>query len=237
MVTIQLWLIIVGQDYGDSVQYWFIYPFFAILAGCLAEPNPNCRLAQSLVDNFEDDCSDSRWGANSDELTTIGEASGQLIITLPANATEGVAEYTTVDSYSLTSSYFAVEVPTMVNTNTNAEAYLQAIDDSENFLSIEQIRGLLYLGATVNGVRSATTLDYDPEVHRWWRLREEDGRWYAETSVDGSAWEIYHSDDSPGFVDDLRLTLGSGIYEEESAPGSSHFDNLNGGRVSSACLN
>ncbi|MGW2920427.1 hypothetical protein ACWDBF_21550 [Streptomyces angustmyceticus] len=61
--------------------------------------------------------------------------------------------------------------------------------DANNSVAIRLESGVFKLTLQTGGTTVTTTLPaYSPNNHRWWRLRESAGTWYADASADGLNW-------------------------------------------------
>jgi hypothetical protein len=67
---------------------------------------------------------------------------------------------------------------------------------------------------------------YDPELHRWWRIRDHLGRTYWETSPDGTSWTTRYDVPNPTPVTALDVQLAVGC-DSGCTASTVRFDNYN----------
>ncbi|MFF7411670.1 hypothetical protein [Streptomyces lydicus] len=61
--------------------------------------------------------------------------------------------------------------------------------DANNSVAMRLESGVFKMTLQTAGTTVTTTLPaYSPDAHRWWRLREAAGTWYADTAADGLNW-------------------------------------------------
>jgi hypothetical protein len=76
-------------------------------------------------------------------------------------------------------------------------------------------------------VQASTTTTYDPAAHRWWRIREEAGTIYFETSPDAAQWNTLLQTGSPPQLETVYVVLAAQVGAAYGAPVRAEFDNLN----------
>jgi hypothetical protein len=181
-----------------------------------------------LTDDFQDPSPSRSWLRSYEEPgCTLTETGGQLVAKLPVNLV-GYCAYISSASYDLTESEVVIEVPSMVNTATLADAFLRIESEGEGYLEFVQSEGMLEfrrekggMGVTLGGVL------YNPANHRWWRVREKGGITFYEHSSDGMAWQIGAQEATALDVTAIDIHIGGGTYQGVAAPGEVHFDNFN----------
>lgn len=184
--------------------------------------------ASALKDDFEDGVIGLLWNNSYDDPgTTLVEMGGVVVLAPPTNL-DGYCGLISGSAYDLTGDSIAVEVPLVVNAGTIASTFLRLEADGYGNVEITERDGTLKFEKEVGGVGTtlASTL-YSPVTHKWWRIREDSGTLYWETSADGKTWLVGATDQDPIPMTALDVTLGSGAYQAVAAPGESHFDNLN----------
>ena len=131
-------------------------------------------------------------------------------------------------SYDLTGSYAllqAVQTPS-VGTGT-IEMYLALVSGS-NELDILWVNGNLYFRESVAGVHNDTSVVFNPLLHKWWRIRENSGTIYWETSPNCFNWTVQRSKTfAIPSITALAVNLTSGYYGTETTPGTALYDNFN----------
>jgi hypothetical protein len=181
--------------------------------------------AHTLVDNFNDNQTDTSVWAVSPAGDFVREVNGRVEIRLPANQT-GSYVYYTLATYDLTESSFAVEV-VRAATGTGAQTGIALIGAGENVI-FAILNGRLELTKTTGGVTSTLRqVAYDPVAHRWLRISEQAGVTYFETSADGTAWSVLVQAPDPIALTAVQLYLGAQVTAATAAPGFAVLDNVN----------
>jgi hypothetical protein len=187
--------------------------------------------AHTLVDNFNDDTIDAaRWnvyGTPAPVAERIREVNGRIEIR-PASGTTGYSGITSVSTYSLVASEVRVElVRALTSTATEVETFFR-LKNAADYVEVRVSQGRLDCGTKVAGVFSYFGVHaYEPDRHRWLRLRERDGMLLWEASGDGCEWTLLASRNSPIDLGVIAVELGAGTYAAVPAPGVAIFDNLN----------
>lgn len=164
-----------------------------------------CGTVYTLHDTF--DTASPLWFSWSDGGPTAALAGGELVVTMPAGSADLYAGFGSQYLYDFTSSAFEVQldqagaVATIVEVRGANNEKLQLNVDSGSLV------------ATVLNTATAGTkaqIPYDPNVHKWLRIREDAGQTYFEWSTDGLAWtELTHIPDAFSPLD-VRLELSAG---------------------------
>jgi uncharacterized protein (TIGR03437 family) len=198
-------------------------------------PAPVPAAGGYFSDDFNDNARDvSKWQANSlnegansfDSQMEVIEQNGVLTITPRINV-QGMhyAGFVSASTWNLTGAHASVEV---VQASTSADTELALVLDSNNFYRIVQEEGQIYFQDKVNGVKSGSSIAYNPTQHRFWRIRHDpDAKTIVfETSSNGASWAANRTV-QPGFaLTALRVELASGTYSSVGTPSSSVFDNF-----------
>jgi hypothetical protein len=182
-----------------------------------------------LMDAFDDGFAAPQWIEVDTASVTIEEAGGVLTFSntvLPANPTT-VSYLSVTRNYDMTSSAFAIEVPTMVNTASKAEVSLRIGSAGNSNIEFSQDSGLLKITLSDGGQNVLANIAYNATAHRWWRAAEFAGTLYAQTSPDGSTWTTRGSAATPSFISALGVDLEMRAANTGVVPGSLVFDNAN----------
>lgn len=179
----------------------------------------------NLTDNFDDNSINATiW--NDD---TASETGGQMVVT--ANTSTGTYNGISSDSrYDLTESYAFIQLVSAGDTSLSFTTYILELynDTVDLYWAIEY-------GATdeIVAYKSPNSVDYteiyratyDPDVHKWFRIREASGTVYWDTSADGTNWTNRDSDVTGYDLTALNVFFGA----ENPASGSTTvtFDNFN----------
>ncbi|MFY0570197.1 vanadium-dependent haloperoxidase [Archangium lansingense] len=177
--------------------------------------------AHTFTDNFNDNSiNTSKWEAYG----PVQEVNHRLEI----RPDGGIANYAGCKStaaYDLTDSFFHLEV---------RQALLQSAPTSETAFfargpGTERILFSLGAGELSCGLNGTTLAHepYDPERHRWWRMRESAGVLHWEVSANGREWNTLVSEPAPFTPTSLIVELQAGCYQPTSSPGVAIFDCFN----------
>lgn len=80
----------------------------------------------------------------------------------------------------------------------------------------------------VNGTSTtAFTATYSATTHAWWRIREQSGTTYFDTSTDGSTWTNRASLLNPFPLTAMYVNIMAGYWSTETSPGTAIYDNFN----------
>jgi len=180
--------------------------------------------AHTLTDNFNDNSPDgSKWGFYG----PIQEVNRRLEVRPPGNLAQ-YGGYQSAVTQDLTNSSAHVEV---VQTLLSGATNFMAIQDSTHQVFFNAAGGVLTCTAYVvnNGVFSgfSQSVPYDPEAHRWWRLREVNGVLHWEVSADGQEWNALLSKPTPINLTNVTLHLQAGTDNKVAYPGIAIFDSFN----------
>jgi len=77
--------------------------------------------------------------------------------------------------------------------------------------------GQLSFVTKANGTSTATQITYDPNAHRYWRLRESAGTVFYETSPDASAWTVQQHIATPSWASAGVVVIGAGAVTNTAA--------------------
>jgi hypothetical protein len=196
-----------------------------------APPAGPCGTVSLLTDDFGDGVEDTRWAYSfASNGTARAEVGGRLRLTLNEVATSAYAGRESTHHYDLRESRAWVEVPTVPNGATFAQAAFILGRDGQDRLSILYEQDDLHFRYEASDViQPLGSVPYDSMAHRYWQLRAAGTTVYWETSPDGVNWTERAMADPPFALDHLRIILTAGTYALETAPGVAEFDNLNGG--------
>ena len=149
---------------------------------------------ETLIDAFTaPSINTSLWNSVTAGAATLDTTNDLVALTVPTTngATNAFGSTQLFDATS-SSVYAEICVPADGNGGTRTSLILRL--DATNFASIRLGNTGFLLRVQTAGVNADTTIGtYDPHTHRWWRLRENAGTWYADTSPDGLNWTNYAS--------------------------------------------
>ena len=212
-----------------------------LCAGCYDPPvfaKPSCGRVDLLGDDFAGTVRAPVWGRYPiDDFTgtTVAQV-GDLAVT-PAAAMESFGAYFSQRRHDLRGGEISVEVTEVLTPAPMSVTYLVAAgpDGSQDQAGIAAVNG--WLGcvwvAAGNEQQICPGVAYSSTAHRWWRLREQDGTAYWETSADpAGAWTSHASRPTPAWFQYALIEIGAGHHPAQSSPGTARFDNVNGGTAS-----
>ena len=176
--------------------------------------------------NFDDS---SIWRYSVDDPATIAVEGGQLVLAVPDTAEDVGSAFKLDKLFPRAGSEIAVEIIERSPDETSG-AYLLIEDRAGDHVEFYEEAGRLYavLHTSVDELVLAE-LAFDPIVHRFWRIREQDGEFIFATSPDGAQWTEHARD----LGTDVDGWLGAevGLWKWGTGGGQARLvvDNLNGG--------
>jgi hypothetical protein len=136
--------------------------------------------------------------------------------------------------YSLTGSQVAVRVyPPAVGGAVTGEAYAALVVTSETegtslFIMVDVVAGVLVMRNRAGYTDPAeVSITYDPVAHAWFRLREDAGTTYFETSPDATTWTTRRSVTTPGWLAADASTIALESHRDAGTNDFAEFDDLN----------
>jgi hypothetical protein len=192
-------------------------------------PIPSCTPGNTheLNDDFSTGDFDPLWETWGDGVSLTD---GQLRFDLPTTGTESdYGAVQSIDSYSLLGCqvlFEMVEAPTdrevpadfvfAIGITNNDNVYIAAYQDDMEFARFE--------GGLKTDDRDGT---FDPARDRWWRIREQDGTVYLDTSPDAVDWTRGNDFAAPSWLDAVYVSFSAGVWDVHDAPGAFAMDNVN----------
>ncbi|MEV0090472.1 hypothetical protein [Streptomyces sp. NPDC050738] len=111
------------------------------------------------------------------------------VVTLAQPTTSGATNTLGSGLYDATSSKISAQIGAVPNGLGNTKTIFKLTVDANNSVALRLEAGAFKFTLQTAGTTVTTTLaTYSPDTHRWWRLREDAGTWYAEASTDGLTW-------------------------------------------------
>ncbi|MFI5814855.1 hypothetical protein ACIA7S_28350 [Streptomyces sp. NPDC051643] len=146
------------------------------------------RKLSALIDAFTTPTIDSTvWGVISAGAVALDTVNDEVTVTVPTAAATSNIGTTTL--YDATGSSIYARVTAAANGAGNVRTILRLRVDANNSMSLRVESGILKQTSITAGVTTSVTLPaYDAHAHRWWRLREAAGLFYADVSADGLNW-------------------------------------------------
>jgi hypothetical protein len=182
--------------------------------------------AQTLTDNFNDNVTDTtKWRVFGQGLAEVNQ---RIEIRPPGNAANTYTGYVSAANYDLTNSAVHIEVVQTLRRVPGTEVFLSAgaTDDNRVYLGLGGSE--LVCAQVVGSVYTRlASVPYDSLLHRWWRLRDNEGTVYWEVSPDGSRWTVLFSKPRPVSLAAAQLKFGTGLSQGIPAPGLAILDSFN----------
>ncbi|MFE6634653.1 hypothetical protein ACFVFT_15045 [Streptomyces tendae] len=188
-------------------------------------------LLGTLQDDFEAPAVDT--GNWPDNYNTAGDPPGQPAGRAVVPCTTGYAAYASGTSYTLADSHALVEMYPPAAGGAAAEAWAQLLITSSTagtdvIIEVNAASGMLNMASRTSYFDpDALSLAYDPDEHRWLRIREDAGTLAWDTSGDGLTWTERRSVTSPAWVSDADLEVQLISHRDGGTPDVAEFDNFN----------
>jgi RHS repeat-associated protein len=189
----------------------------------------NAFAAPEFGDDFNDNSlNTSYWTKYYAGVPTVSEQAQQLQVILPANTAAYNGVYSNA-RYNLSGKMVQLELAQAVSQAGWCENYLELESDANNYFLIQVGAGNILFRARVNGINDQTSIPFDTNAHRFWRLRHDQNAnlLYFETSANDTVW-ISRKTVTPGFsLNSLQIDLLAGCYGNgNSNPGTVKYDNV-----------
>lgn len=157
-------------------------------------------------------------------------SSGQLAISTPSNS--GFFYVISNSKFDLTGSYALCQffASNVSSANIWPEVWPLMIQlDGNNIIVFLVSSGKLTARNIVDGSNNdiENGTDYDPDVHKWVRIRESGGTIFWDYSTDGTTWTNYASASNPFDVTSLNMQFAASSFSSGASSGTHTFDNLN----------
>jgi hypothetical protein len=180
--------------------------------------------AHELMDDFSDNQRDtSKWYAWGDAV----EVNGRVELR-PTGVGNNFTGYESASRFDLTDSEARLELVQALRRASGLGFDFEAIVDADHRVVISVENGWVEAQQEVAGTLAYLAQDkYDPDVHRWLRLRERAGTTYWETSPDGVQWNVLHSAPNAMALNDVQFTFDAGCYTDVASPGMAVVDSFN----------
>jgi hypothetical protein len=192
-------------------------------------------------DRFNDGTIDTaRWDVTLGTNAVVTEQDRQARMFPGASVAGNNYTFLATDAtYDLTDGAASARVRPLTAANT--VTYLTVTIDGNNQYIIGLEGGAsLQLRKWVAGVQSTTTVTFNADTMRWWRIRHQasNDTIYWETSPDGQVWTVRRSNAREFAVTALKLQFTAGTTASVASPGTAHVDEVLLGGVSGvlACV-
>lgn len=197
--------------------------------------------APLLADDFNDNTPNAgRWTTGAVFGTTYAGAAGfdsgilvaernQRLEIVPRSNMAGdrYAGLVSASTVNFTGASASVEV--VQAAGGHADTLLCVSKDSQNFALMVVEGGVLYIDHAANGARDFSSHSYSAAQDRFWRIRHTagtPGTIAFETSADSATWHTLRTENARFALTAVRVEIGAGTWQAESAPGMAVFDNF-----------
>ncbi|MHB8418081.1 MAG: hypothetical protein ACYDCL_08390 [Myxococcales bacterium] len=188
----------------------------------------------ALVDSFSFSAVDTAmWNPQTNAGGTVTEGLATLNLKLPANnSLDAQAAVWSNNLFDLTGSSISVEAPQTITSGGNADEDFAVMIDRNNSVGWYLDSGTLSAIYIIGGTQTVlTSLTYAPPpyTYLYWRIREDSGAVYWDTSSDGSTWTNQASvaDSALFSLQACTVELYSETYGNLSSSTEAQFSNLN----------
>jgi hypothetical protein len=188
-----------------------------------ATPLAACPVS-SLVDTFDDGAIDRQW-ANTyrDACCTLSEMNGEIVVAY--DGTQGTASLRSAAGLDLREGEVSIRVtqePPLVSTTLNLTVRYDQTNALELQIDPTQTIARVQLDGVGNGV-----MDPRNPAERYARIRETGGAYLMEVSTDRTSWRTLRTDANPFPMDDVLVTVRTGITANSTAMKATSFDDFN----------
>lgn len=177
--------------------------------------------------------------ATMDEGKWAGYTGGAVKVIAPGPTYETVGYILSSSAfYSLTSSAFhdltdsQIAMQPVHQPGSSADGFISELaalvsGSAGNRISFAWDSDYLYFDEYVGGVKSSTATTFNAMRHKWFRIREDGGTVYWETSIDGEYWTERRSKTTTLDLSNVIVKIGTGNYGGAGASGYLTFRNFN----------
>ncbi|WP_367134412.1 MULTISPECIES: hypothetical protein [Streptomyces] len=143
----------------------------------------------TFVDAFTGPAIDTGLWSNITSGAAVLDTVNDLV-TLAQPTTSGATNtFGSNTTFDATASSIYAQIGVVPNGSGTTKTGFVLRVDANNSVALRVEAGVFKLTLQTAGSTITTTLPtYDGHAHRWWRLREASGAWYADTAPDGITW-------------------------------------------------
>lgn len=183
--------------------------------------------AATFGQDFDEPPDGEAWFSIDGTGCAINYVDGALQFDLTAG-TNGTCSHLARPRFDLTGSSAGVELVEPLDTTDDALAALRLFADSENWLEMRVVGGVLKVVPVVDGVSStAWEATFVPTVHSLWRIREVDGNVYFEAH-DGANWAALLAMANPFDLTAVEVRMSIVVLDDPLVEDRTvRFDNYN----------
>jgi len=183
----------------------------------------------SVIDSFADGVLGltQRWTLNQSPPTCETTVEDDMLVLKLSPNVRNYAWVYSKSRYDLTGSAISVRVNSVVNGDDRVETYFSLRVDAYNMYFFDYSPGALTMQAWQDATDlNKSTIPYDPDAHRYWRIQDVGGAVGFFTSPDGREWTKRHEVPSVLDIRALDVELGAGADADALLPVGSRFDDV-----------
>ncbi len=187
-------------------------------------PAPRCGTLRLVADDFEDDVIGPQWLPFADPGASLDERDGDLVVAMEAGTGNPYAGLHAAAYHDLVEGEIVAEVSGVAAVATILEVRDHHGGKAQLVDTVGQLTAAVY-DVPDGDVRAS--VPYDAEQHRFWRIREEAGDLYWETSPDGVGWDELHHEAMP--IDPAHVIgIVSAGEQTDAGPTEARFEAVGG---------
>jgi hypothetical protein len=164
-------------------------------------------VAHSFVDGFDDGAIGSEWSVASSTGCTVQETGGRTQYDTDGSSACHCS-LTTVAPFDLTGSYVAVNVPAITNFYPELFVFLRLTDVNGDTIEFGFENDEFVARVFENDVETFSDTSVYPPRPPYWRIREDAGELFFESSSDGSTWDVEMQTPLPFAVTAVSASFG-----------------------------
>lgn len=167
------------------------------------------------------------WNSVTGGAATLDTVNDLVLLAVPTTS-GGTNTFGTGLLFDATNSYLYAQIGVPANGNGGTKVNFKLSVDANNSVAIRVESGVFKTTLQTAGSTVTTILPtYDPHAHRWWRLRETDGSWAADTSPDGLTWTTMWTASYSWSASAMSFGFQTGASVTEAAGNVATIENVN----------
>ncbi|MFE5037158.1 hypothetical protein [Streptomyces sp. NPDC056683] len=168
------------------------------------------------------------WGATTPGAATLDTVNDEVALAIPTTS-GGINSVATSAGvlYDATGSYVYAQVTPGANGAGNVRTAIRIRFDGSNAVTMRLESAVFKLTSQTGSTTTLVLPAYDPHAHRWWRLREAGGSFYAGVSPDGLTWTELGSLTYGFDATNVTLRLETSATATELAGNAAIFSHVN----------
>ena len=179
-----------------------------------------------LMDTFQDQVTDSHWISVVDPGVTFAEdVAGMLRVDGPVGLSAD-AYYDTAAAFNFVGGQAVVELADGPNAGDDGSFTLRITEQGMRVEATKHGDGELRFRKNLATNVTLATIPYDEVAMRWWRLRNQAGFTYLDTSPDGAQWTEQHGVSDSELFDMTNVTARLLFHVRGAVVSSFAIDNV-----------